>query len=170
VNNDPFLHGEIIVRADSKYKSLADLKGRCLAFTDPISTMAVLPLAMLREAGVPQSSLRSIHYLEGQRNVAIAVLADDCDAGAVKEELFNEYEKDGLRSLATTPPVYDFVFVASSTLPRPILDSLHRLLLGLTNSAQGRKIMAGMQPGMTALVDARDSDYDLVRQFAAGSR
>ncbi len=170
VNNDPFLHGEIIVRADSRFKCLADLKGQRLAFTDPISTMVMLPLEMLRNAGVPRSALRSVHYLEGQRNVAIAVLTNDFDAGAIKEELFQEYKKDSLRSLGTTPPVADYVFVASATLPRPTTDGLRQLLLSLTRSTQGRKIMDSIQPGMTALVEARDSDYDSLRPFAAESQ
>ncbi|MFG0227219.1 PhnD/SsuA/transferrin family substrate-binding protein, partial [Streptococcus suis] len=85
INGDPYLRGEIIVRTDSKIKTLADLRDECLVFTDPISTMSILPLVMLRRAGVPGSALRSIHYIEGQRNVAMAVLADDFDAGAVTE-------------------------------------------------------------------------------------
>ncbi len=168
VNNDAFLHGEIVVRTDSPFKSLADLKGARLAFTDPISTMSILPLAMLRRSGVAESALGSVHYLEGQRNVALAVLADDADAGAIKEELFKEYEKYGLRSLAATPPVYNFMFVASSTLPRPLVDALQRLLLGLRGSTNGRMIMGSIEPGMTALVAAKDVDYDPVRRIAAG--
>ena len=170
VNNDPFLHGEIIVRADSPFKSLADLKGRRLAFSDPMSTMTALPLAMLRQSGVFGATLGSVKFLEGQRNVAIAVLAGDFDAGAVKEELFQAYEKDGLRSLAATPPVYDYVFVARSTLPRPLIDTLRHLLLGLGSSPHGRAILGSIHPGMTALVEAKDGDYDRLRRFVTMSR
>lgn len=167
VNGDPCLHGEIIVRKDSPYRSLADLKGRRLAFTDPMATMTILPLAMLRRIGISGSALGPVKFFEGQRNVAIAVLAGDFDGGAVKEELFEAYRKEGLRALAPTPPVDDYLFAARAGLPPALLATLRRVLTGLRDSARGRAAMNAIHPGMTALVKAEDSDYDPLRQLTA---
>ncbi len=164
IGGDPLLHGEIIVREDSALHSLQDLAGKRFAFGDPESTMsAVVPLVMLRAAGVPQSALGRAVFLGAHRNVALAVLAGDVDAGAVREEVFVEYAARGLRALAHEPPVADHLFVASSTLPARDVDTVRRTLLALPQSPAGKAVMTALDPAMTALVPVRDSDYDNLR-------
>lgn len=166
VNGDPMLHGEIIVREDSPLHTLQDLKGRRFAFGDPQSTEGhVIPGAMLRAAGVPESALGAAAFLGSHRNVAIAVLAGDYDAGAVKEEVFEEFAPRGLRALASETPVPDHVFVASRKLPAETVETLRRLLLGLPSTARGMMILRGIHAGMSDLVPARDSDYDGLRRI-----
>jgi phosphonate transport system substrate-binding protein len=171
INGDPMLHGEIIVRQDSDIRSLQDLKGKRFAFGDPESTGShVVPAAMLREAGVPESALGQATFLHAHRNVALAVLAGDFDAGAVHEDIFREYAPRGLRSLAHQPPVADHVFVASARLAVAEVDTLRRALGELPASPAGRAAMTAIDPGMTALVAARDSDYDDLRALMQVSR
>lgn len=174
INGDPMLHGEIIVRQDSAIHSLEELKGRRFAFGDPESTGSyVVPAAMLRAAGVPESALAQVAFLHAHRNVALAVLAGDFDAGAVREDTFREYASRGLRALAQEPPVADHLFVASAKLSDAEVDTLRRALLELSGTPAGKAVMAAIDPGMTALVAARDSDYDSLRalmQLPAGGR
>jgi phosphonate transport system substrate-binding protein len=171
INGDPMLHGEIIVRQDSAIRSLQDLKGKRFAFGDPESTGShVVPAAMLREAGVPESALAQATFLHAHRNVALAVLAGDFDAGAVHEDIFREYAPRGLRSLAHQPPVADHLFVASGRLAAAEIDLLRRALEELPGTPAGRAAMTAIDPGMTALVAARDSDYDNLRALMRVSR
>lgn len=164
INGDPMLHGEIIVRQDSAIRSLADLKGKRFAFGDPDSTGShVVPAAMLREAGVPESALAQAAFLHAYRNVALAVLAGDFDAGAVHEDIFREYAPRGLRALAHQPPVADHVFVASGRLSVKELDTLRAAMQELPGTPAGKAVMAAIDSGMTALAPARDSDYDSLR-------
>ena len=164
INGDPMLHGEIIVRQDSAIRSLADLKGKRFAFGDPDSTGShVVPAAMLREAGVPESALGQGAFLHAYRNVALAVLAGDFDAGAVHEDIFREYAPRGLRALAHQPPVADHVFVASGRLSVKEVDTLRAAMQELPGTPAGKAVMAAIDPGMTALAPARDSDYDSLR-------
>jgi phosphonate transport system substrate-binding protein len=164
IGGDPMLHGEIIVREESALRSLQELRDKRFAFGDPESTMSsVVPLAVLRAAGVPQSALGQAVFLGAHRNVALAVLAGDADAGAVREDVFVEYAARGLRVLAHQPGVADRLFVASARLPAPDVDTLRRTFLALPESPAGRAVMASLDPAMTALVLARDSDYDNLR-------
>ena len=164
INGDPYLRGEIIVRQDSTFRTLADLRGKCFLFGDVNSTMSyVLPQRMLESAGVPLSSLGSYKSLEGHKNVALAVLAGSCDAGAVKSEVFHEYEPRGLRALAELPLVADHVFVTSARLPAPLVTKLRKLFMKLNELPEGATIMTGIHPEMTALVSANDSDYNKLR-------
>ena len=164
INGDPMLHGEIIVRQDSPIRSLQDLRGKRFAFGDPESTGShVVPAAMLREAGVPESALAQTAFLHAHRNVALAVLSGDFDAGAIHEDIFREYAPRGLRALAHQPPIADHLLVASARLSGTEVDTLRRALLGLLGTSAGKAALAAIDPGMTALVAARDSDYDNLR-------
>ncbi len=164
VNGDPFLRGEIIVRKDSPLQSLAELKGKCFLFGDVNSTMSyILPQRMLEDAGIPLMSLGRYKSVEGHRNVALAILAGDCDAGAVKSEVFQEFEPKGLRVLAKLPLVYDHLFVASAKLSPGLVETLRSLMLKLNKLPEGKAIMAAIHPKMTALVLPEDSDYNSLR-------
>jgi phosphonate transport system substrate-binding protein len=166
VNNQPYLSGEIVVRQDSPIQTLADLKGKSVIFGDPNSTMSfIVPKRMLELAGVPLQSLGSYQHVEGHKNVALAVLAGDFDAGAVKDEVFAEYSKKGLRSLAHSPMVADHLFLTSNKLPTVLVDRLRSLMLNLNESPQGKSIMKAIHPQMTRLVPASDGDYDSLRRY-----
>lgn len=164
IDGNPYLRGEIVVRQDSPFRTLTDLKGKCFLFGDVNSTMSyILPQRMLEEAGVPLNRLGSYRSLEGHKNVALAVLAGSCDAGAVKSEVFREYEPKGLRALAELPSVADHVFVANARLPSSLLAKLRTLFIKLNELPEGKSIMTGIHPQMTALVPAKDSDYNKLR-------
>lgn len=164
INGNPYLKGEIIVRQDSPLKTLADLKGKCFLFGDINSTMSyIMPQHMLEHAGVPLSRLGSYKFLEGHKNVALAVLSGTCDAGAVKQEVFQEFEPKGLRALAELPLVVDHLFVTSGKLPAPLVRKLRKAFIALNGLPEGRQIMTSIHPDMTALVPPKDHDYDSLR-------
>lgn len=164
VNGQPYLRGVIVVRADSPVQGLSGLKGRRVAFGDPDSTMShLVPQYMLEKAGVPLRTLSHHRFLGAHKNVALAVLAGDFDAGAVKEEIYREYAPQGLRALATSPPVADHLFVARSDLPAAEVERLRAALLRLKDAPGGAAIMDSIHKGMTAMVGASDTDYDSLR-------
>lgn len=132
VGGQPFLRGVIIVRTDSRLQSLADLKGKRFAFGDPDSTMShVIPLYVLENAGVPERALAHHDFLGAHENVALAVLAGDYDAGAVKSEVFEAFAPKGLRALSTMPTIADHVFVTNAKLPVDLVNTLRRAFLKL---------------------------------------
>lgn len=166
IAHQPYLYGVIFVRQDSAIHSLAELKGRRFAFGDPDSTMShIVPLRMLENAGVPEKSLGHVEFLGAHKNVALAVLAGDYDAGAVKQEVFDEMAPKGLRALATSPPVADHVFVSSAKLSPALQIKLRTALLKLKDSAEGKLVMTAIHPGMTDLVAGSDADYDSLRNL-----
>lgn len=164
VNGQPHLRGMIVTRTDSTLQQLAELKGKSFAFGDPDSTMShVVPLYMLTQAGVPEQALARHQFLGAHRNVALAVLAGDFDAGAVKEETYLEYSGKGLRILATSPPISEHLFVTRANLPDEEIETARRALLRLKDAPNGPAILDGLHKGMTALVPVADGDYDNLR-------
>jgi phosphonate transport system substrate-binding protein len=164
INDSPYLRGEIIVRKDSRLRTLSDLKGKCFLFGDVNSTMSyIMPQHMLEGAGVPLNRLGDHKFLEGHENVALAILAGTCDAGAVKQEVYQEFEPKGLRVLAELPLVHDHLFVTSAKLPPSLVRKLRKVMLDLNVLPEGKAIMTKIHPDMTALVPPKDSEYDNLR-------
>jgi len=164
INGQPMLNGEIIVRQNSELQSVSELKGKSFIFADAQSTMgSVLPQKVLQWAGISLTDLSRYKFVEGHENVAMAVLAGSYAAGAVKEETFQKYEGQGLRSLAHLPAVYDHLFVTSNKVPPAMVDAIRSLMLKLSDTAQGRQVMASIHPQMTAFVSVSDKEYDNLR-------
>ena len=166
INHDPLLKGEIVVRQNSPIRTLGDFQGKCFYFGDANSTMShILPELTLARAGVPLSRLGSYHTLDGHNNIALGILSGDCDGGAVKSEVYEAFKLRGLRAVADLPEVADHVLVASNHLPPELVQKLRQALLKLNQDPDGPRIMTAIHPHMTALVPARDSDYDSLRHL-----
>jgi phosphonate transport system substrate-binding protein len=96
-------------------------------------------------------------------NIALGILAGNFDAGAVKEEVFLQYEPRGLRSLARSGPITDHVFIASQDLPGETVQHLRTALLQLSKNEEGRRIIAGMRNDVIDLVPSDERDFDALR-------
>jgi phosphonate transport system substrate-binding protein len=166
VNHRTELHGVIFVRRGSPLRTLADLRGRRVAFGDPNSTMAnVVPRWVLGRAGVPLSALAGYRFLATHEDIALAVLSGDYDAGAVKQEVFDRFRDRGLELLAELPTTPDHLFVARANLPAAEIERLRAVLLGLKDRPGGAAVLAGLHPGLSALVPVSDADYNPVRRM-----
>lgn len=160
----PTFQGFIIVCRDSSIKELTDLKGKRFAFGDPNSTMShLVPRYMLEKAGITLKDLSGYSFINNHHNVALGVLMDHFDAGAVKEEVFYEYKEKGLQPLARTPPISEHLFVASSKLPQETFKALQQHLFDLEESPHGRKILKAIKQSVTGLSPASEADYRNLR-------
>lgn len=165
IKGQPLFQGHFIVRNDSPLKSLTDLKGKRFAFGDRDSTMShLVPQYMLEKAGVTLDKLADYKFLGSHNNVVLAVLSGDYDAGAVKDEIFDKFAPQGLRSLASTPLFSEHLFVTRGTLPPDIAQTVRTAMLKLKDTPRGREILKAINPNTTALVPAADADYDNLRQ------
>jgi phosphonate transport system substrate-binding protein len=145
---------------------LSDLEGKSFAFGDPDSTMShLVPRYMLIEAGIVVEELAHYEFLRSHHNVVLGVLVGDFQAGAVKEEVFYEYEGRGLKALAWTPEIAEHLFVASKKLPAKTVGSLREAMLALKDEPGGRDVMSSIKQGVTAFVPAQDADYDNLRNI-----
>lgn len=168
IGDNPTFHGKIFVRADSTINSLTDLRHKRIALGDPHSTMSnMVPRAMLLQAGLPADQLTRVGMVKDQVNIVLGVLSGDYDAGAVKEDVFFEHEKRGLRAIATSPPVSDHLFVASNRLDTKTVETVRALLLEMAARSEGVKIMQAITAGMTGFVPVGDQDYDSLRKLLA---
>lgn len=158
--------GKIIARKDSPLQSLEQLKGKSFAFGDPSSTMShLVPRYMLWKDGIGVEQLERFNFLGSHDNVALAVLAGEYAAGAVKEAVFYKYQARGLKVLETTPALSEHLFVASGKLDPAILSKLREAFYALSKAPNGKKIMGSIKPGITAMTPVEDKDYDNLREI-----
>ncbi|OGW33877.1 MAG: hypothetical protein A2010_16525 [Nitrospirae bacterium GWD2_57_9] len=165
-NGKSTFRGVIVTKRDSTITSLRQLKGKKFAFADRDSTMGhLVPRHMLLQRGVDLKDFATSMNLANHDNIALAVLAGDFDAGAVKEEIFLKYRPEGLRAVAFTPDIADHLFVASSLLPRQTVQAIRSALLDLNHHPDGRRIMHLLRADISALMRADDGSYDNLREI-----
>ncbi len=164
----PTYRGYIVVRGDSAIEGLGDLKDKRFAFGDPNSTMGTLvPRYLLLDAGIGLDDLAGYRYLSGHKNVALAVLAGDADAGSLKEEVYDQYRSKALRVLTPTPPIAEHLFVTRADMDSAVVRRLRELMLGLRGAGLVERVLSPIKKNVTALVPAADGDYDNLRRIVA---
>lgn len=160
--------GIIFVKKGSPIKTLAQLKGKNFAFGPAPSTMTnLVPRYMLLAAGLDLQDLGSSEFLTNHENIVLGVLAGRYDAGAVKDDIFSQYEPQGLQTLAVSAPMPDHVFVARASLPKDTVRKISESLHSLKNSEEGRRSLAAIQNNLLALGPVKNSDYDPLRKVLA---
>jgi phosphonate transport system substrate-binding protein len=162
----------LIVSKDSTFKSLADLRGRTFAFSDPLSnTGTLLPTWQLLELGEnPETFFRETIFTYSHSNSIRSVAEGQVDAASVLGLVW-EFSKDTRPELTERtrilthwkmrgrPPV-----VVHPELDSEIKASLKAELLRLTEHDEGRKILETL--GIARFVVPEDSEYDDVRKMA----
>lgn len=163
--------GITIVRKDSGINNLKDLKGKTVAFGDPLSASSNLyPKKYLMEKGIdPERDLRSVH-ISSSTAIVLAVESGKVDAGFV-------YEGARLnpRIQETFPDIMDItdVIYTSELIPADpqivrkdldlkVVDGLRVALLSLSESNEGKKWLADLF-AIDRLEPALDEDYDILR-------
>ena len=162
----PGLRGAVVVRKGSPLQELADLKRKRIAFTSPDSTMGFqVPAHILVQAGVCLKDLDVYSFVGNHQNVAYAVLAGRFDAGAVKYEMFEKMQNQGLRILHRVPNVVDHAFVASSCLDEQIVTRIEAALQDMHHNENGRKTLRKVRPDLVKIVPAHDDDFANMRMY-----
>ncbi|WP_321369870.1 phosphate/phosphite/phosphonate ABC transporter substrate-binding protein [uncultured Desulfuromusa sp.] len=160
--------GIIFARSDSSLESLLDLTTGEIAFVEPHSTMGfILPSYVILHENPAIITQHRYQFLKTHENVALAVLSGDFVAGAVKENIFYEYQEKGLKKLAVTPEVAEHLFIARADLPEKILKKTRQAFLDLNNSSLGLSIMHAIKPTITQFNHIEDSDYNSLRAILA---
>jgi len=88
-------HSVLLVRADSPYRTLDDLRKRSLAFSEQLSTSGFLiPYHELTEQGFePRRFFGRLAFTGGHPQVVMAVLGGDFDAGVTWSSMIGDYDR-----------------------------------------------------------------------------
>lgn len=171
---DQQFHSVFITPAASKIHSLADLHGH-FVFGDVNSTSGhLMPLYYMQQEKVDPDVIKNASYSGAHDATALAVANGTAEAGAMDEQIYKKMIANGqlkpgaVRVFYTTPPFFDYVWVANKNLDPKIARAF----------ADSMKLLTTDQPDQKALLDllnakgyvaANDADYGKLRDAAKGA-
>lgn len=170
----PNYTGRIFVRRDSGIESLADLRGRNIAFADPISESGYLyPLAEFVRAGLiagpeqAESFFGRVFFAGGYQQAMQAVaegLVDAAGASQYADLLLTPQQQSQVTWIAESEPIPSHVVIARPGLDAGLRARFVDAMLGLNAPANRDKLRYLYGPD--GYVAADSAAYDGVREMA----
>ena len=169
VNGRTTYNSILIVPADSQAQSIADLRGKVFAFTDPISlTGRVYPTSLVQALGFTPEEFFARTFFTYSHDEAIRAVASGVADGAAVDSLVYEFAvahdpslKDKIRIIHTSPN-FGIPPVVVSPFTRPqVKAEIQSLFLGMVNDPDAQAVLLSI--GVDRFVPIDDSAYDGVR-------
>lgn len=166
-----FYKSMIIVKKDSSIQSVADLKGKKIAYQNVTSSAGfVWPAAKLMDAGLdPLKDVEAI-TVKGHDQGVLAVLNGDVDAAAIFQDARNTVKKDypsvfeDTRVLAYTEPIPNDTISVRSDMGQEWIEKLQNAFIELGKDEEGHKIISEIYTH-EGYVKSDDSRFDIVREY-----
>lgn len=165
--------GYLFVRKDSGIRTVADMKGKKMAFVEKATTAGyVFPLAWLRNNGVTSlDGFFSEQFFTGSHDAAVfAVLNRKSDIGAAKHSMYDRVRKEDprvdreLTILVQSPEVPSNGLCVRKDLDGALRTALKNALLGLHHDPDGKKVLE--QFGALKFIETTAKDYQPVLDMA----
>lgn len=170
VSSPEGMRSVILVRADSPYRRLEDLKGKPIAFGGGENAFfsSVVSKAMLRRAGL-EKQYHDASQPGPISNVFPPLLNGQVEAAATgtlalnNQTLRAQYIDGRLRVLAQSEPLPGLSWLVGPRLDPAIRDEIRHFLLDFGTDAPGHAAMR--MAGIERLVAADNTTYDVVRPY-----
>jgi len=164
----PTFQAVVIVPTDSPAQSLADLKGKEVAFGDPASTSGTwVPRYMLAEAGLVSDRDYALRVLGAHDAVALAVANHKADAGGLSMPIYKRLLKEGkidskaVRVLAESPAIPEYMWTFRPGLDPAFKEEIRKAFISVTDPEALKVFRA------ESFIPCVDSDVDRVRSWIA---
>ncbi|MFN3333608.1 MAG: phosphate/phosphite/phosphonate ABC transporter substrate-binding protein, partial [Caldilinea sp.] len=171
INGESIYYSQLIVPTSSTAQSMADLRGKVFAFTDPMSfTGRIYAVYMLQQMGETPEHFFQRTFYTYSHDRAIDAVADGVADGAAVDSLVLDYALQRNPELATRiriihqseafgiPPV-----VVPPTLPVRQKVYLRDLLLAMHEDDVGKVVLRNL--GIDRFVEIENTAYDGVREI-----
>ncbi|MFN3630959.1 MAG: PhnD/SsuA/transferrin family substrate-binding protein, partial [Casimicrobiaceae bacterium] len=149
----------------------SDLRGRVLAYSDPMSNSGwLVAQAQLSRAGLTSADLRRTFFSHGHRNTTEAVAAGLADAGAVDGYVWETMLEQGMAAARATEVVWRseaFGFpplVTRKREPHPLTPLLRQALLGMSGDDAGRRLLKSLN--LSGFMLGRPDLFEGIRSLA----
>ena len=158
---DTKLKGIIVVRRDSSYQTLSDLKNTTLAFPSAAAFAATLiPLAHFAKEGIKVEA----KFVSSHESVYLAIAKGIYPGGGGVIRTFDALSpstRDQLRILWTSPGYAPHPFAAHSRVPNAVVEQVRDVLINMDKDPAAKPLLGQLAiKGMTV---ASDAEYDAIR-------
>ena len=167
----------IFVRKDSKIADLAALRGKTMAFTDPISSSGYLyPLDAFKQKGLIESRedadrfFKKVYFAGGDEQALRSVLNGFVDAAGVGQfafDLLRANEKDQIVSIGESRAIPSHCVVARRGLDTALVERFKKAMLAL-DKTKDRALLQKLYnvDGYVAVEDATYADVaEIAREY-----
>ncbi|MGC4045309.1 MAG: phosphate/phosphite/phosphonate ABC transporter substrate-binding protein [Armatimonas sp.] len=168
-------HCMFTVRADSGIKTLEDAKGKRAVYTDQSSASGYLvPMAYLKKKGInPEEFFKEMRGVGAHDNAIRAVYDGDADIAMTYDDARNKLEKDPsykdvktkVIKIAQTDEIPNDTISLRTGLDPELAAKIKAAFLKYKGTPEGKKSLDEVYE-VDDLVEAKDSDYDGLREVA----
>ncbi|MDP3701112.1 MAG: phosphate/phosphite/phosphonate ABC transporter substrate-binding protein [Hylemonella sp.] len=165
---EPF-QGLLVVLDQSPVRTLGDLRGKPIA-TPPeyLPTVHLVRRVMREQRFSPDKdfAMRSFRSVESCLQQVVIGEAQACICPPFALPGAEARFKVKFRTIVESPPIPNLTFVAHPRVPAAERERLRKVILGWSNSEEGRRLNASIGSG--GFVEARDAEFDGVRSLMKG--
>lgn len=162
--------GALYVRKDSGITDVSELRGRTIIFGGGKDAMLsyVAPRYLLMQAGLREGDFKT-ELAVNPPNALIALFHKQADAAGGGDILVDlpvvskAIDAKQIKILAMTEPLLFLPWAVKRSMPAKLRQSIQTILVGLSDSAEGREILSAA--GTTKLGKAGDRDYEPHRRM-----
>ena len=173
VNGEAAYHSWLIVAADSPANTLADLRGKTFAFTDPLShTGRLYPTYLVYQLGERPETFFGRTFFTYSHDAAIRTVANGLADGAAVDSLIymhlikREPELESrLRIIHRSPPFGIPPVVVSPSIRPQLRAQLQAIFLSMHEDPAGQAALAELDIDRFTVLDS--NDYESARQLEA---
>ncbi len=168
----PFYHAYIIAPLDSKAKSLADLRGKTFAFTDPKSnTGKIVPTYMVGKEfnATPEQFFGSVKFTFSHDKSIEAVAKKEVEGASVDSLIYDYLAAKSptytklTKILEKSPPYGIPPVVTTKATDAALKAKVKDAFLKMHQAPKGKAILSGIM--VDKFIVPKDKDYDSVREM-----
>jgi len=157
----------IVVKDDSKLKTLADVRGKTIALPPKVAAVSYLLKGHLQKMHIiPGKDVKLTHHrshVSCMQQVLIGK-ADACGTAAPALRFFEHKMKVKMRVIGKTREIPHALFVVHPRVPAPEQKLLAKRILGWSETEDGKKILK--KGKLSPFIKIKDEDYNIVRELA----
>lgn len=168
----PGYYAELYVRSDSDINTLANVKGKKVAFVDPSSSSGyIYPGAMLKNVGIDLDKDITYQFSGGHDKSLQLLLNKDVDVIGTFDGVPEKYEKDfpgassKVRKLATSDLIPGVTIIANSKMDSEMQEKLKNALKDLENNEETKSLLKILF-NITGFEEVNKESYKKVEETA----
>lgn len=170
MGDDHNFRGIILIRKDSKIKTISDLKGKTISYPAATALAAtMLPQYYLKKHGLDVMKETKNLYVGSQESAILNVYLKTSDAGATWPPPWKAFAAKNPKIAAElevkwqTQTLPNNSLIARDDVPLELVKKVKKIMLDLDQSSEGRAILKGI--GLSHFESANQETYESVKKF-----